>query len=177
MREESIVIYPFEEVKITKYQGMYQVNEHAYVRLSGEIPFNRKDEYMELGRTQQRVKIKAVMQQRECNLFYGVLMEFREEIKGGVCTVEMLLKSGTILMDYKEKTRSFQSGSLTYGEVLDICNQGYESVKKFMTVAQEKSIERFIMQHHETDWKYVKRLASMNHTVVVPECYAKGVKY
>lgn len=89
----------------------------------------------------------------------------------------MILKSGTVLMDYQEKMRSFQSESLTYRELLDICNEDYDSAVKIMTVAKEKTIDQFIMQYRETDWSFVKRLASMNHTVVVADCSAKGERY
>lgn len=177
MREESIVIYPFEELKIEEYRGFEQINEHACAKVAGQIPFDKRDEYMQLGRNQVWVRVVAVMEKYEKVLFYGVIENMREEIKGGTCRMELVLKSGTVLMDYQEKVRSFQSESLTYENLLDICNEGYDSVTKIMTVAIEKSINQFIMQYHETDWSFVKRLASMNHTVVVADCYTKGGKY
>ena len=177
MREERIVIHPFEALKIEEYQGFEQINEHAYTKVAGQVPFDKKEEYMQLGRNHTWVRVAAVAQQRERILFYGVLESMREEIKGASCRMELVLKSGTVLMDYQEKMRSFQSESLTYGELLDICNEGYDSAAKTMTVAKEKTIDQFIMQYHETDWEFIKRLASMNHTAVIANCSAKGEKY
>lgn len=38
-----------------------------------------------------------------------------------------------------------------------------------MTTAKEKETNRFIMQYQETDWNFIKRLASINHTVVMAD--------
>lgn len=80
-------------------------------------------------------------------------------------------------MDYKKKTRSFQSADLTYDKLIDTCNKGYEHSARIMTVARGKAINQFIMQYQETDWSFIKRLASMNHTVVVADCSTLGEKY
>lgn len=42
MREERIVVHPFEQLKIESYQSVEEVNEHAYIKMSGQIPFKRK---------------------------------------------------------------------------------------------------------------------------------------
>lgn len=42
MREERIMIHPFEELKIEEYHGLQQINKHAYVRLAGLIPFEKR---------------------------------------------------------------------------------------------------------------------------------------
>ena len=49
MREEQIIVRPFDELKVESYQGLKQVNEHGYVKLSGIIPFEKKEEYLSLG--------------------------------------------------------------------------------------------------------------------------------
>lgn len=40
MREERIIIRPFEELRITEYYGIKQVNEHAQVKLKGRFPLS-----------------------------------------------------------------------------------------------------------------------------------------
>lgn len=46
-----------------------------------------------------------------------------------------------------------------------------------MTEAKGKTIGRFIMQYKETDWEFIKRLASKNHVAVFADCSVKGENY
>lgn len=170
MREERIMIHPFEELKIEEYHGLQQINEHAYVRLAGLIPFEKKDEYMQLGTSQTWVQVAAVTpEEGENALLCGVVEKMRLEVKGGTCRMELPLRSGTVLMDSQKKIRSFQSFGIPYSRILDICEPQYNDAGKDMTTAKEKETNRFIMQYQETDWNFIKRLASINHTVVMAD--------
>lgn len=177
MREERMIIRPFEELRIIEYCGKMQVNEHAQAEIKGQIPFGKIKEYMELGKQQTWVQVVTVSQSVEHILFYGILNEMQLEVKNGTCIMSLSLRSGTSLMDYKKKTRSFQSADLVYGELLDTCNKGYAHSARIMTVGKGQKIGQMIMQYQETDWGFIKRLASMNHTVVVADYSTMGEKY
>lgn len=41
MREDYIIVHPFEEMRVEEYQGVQQLNEHAVVSLAGYIPFGK----------------------------------------------------------------------------------------------------------------------------------------
>lgn len=177
MREERLTIYPFEDMQIQNYKSIQEANVHARAEVSGYIPFGRKEDYLEAGKKRTWVKVAAVSDEGETILFYGIMEQLRLEIKAGVCMVKMDLCSGTRLMDIRERTRSFQDKALTYSDVLDICGNEYKDMKRIMAEAKEKTIDRFIMQYHETDWEFIKRLAAMNHTAVFADCETKGEKY
>ncbi|MDE7477111.1 MAG: hypothetical protein K2M91_04025 [Lachnospiraceae bacterium] len=177
MREERIMVRPFEELRVEDYEGLKQVNEHGYVKLTGMIPFEKKEEYLGLGREQTWVRVTALSGDIQHILFYGIVQSLKVHVSGRTCRMELVLYSGTLLMDYKEKIRSFQASSLTYDDLLDVCSQGYDSAKGRMTVGEGKKIGQLIMQYQETDWDFIKRLASMNQTVITPSCTEKGEKY
>lgn len=176
MREERIVVHPFEQLKIESYQSVEEVNEHAYIKMSGQIPFKKKDEYMYKGESNPWVRVIAVANKKEHTLLYGIIENIRMEIKNKTCRMELVLRSGTVQMDCRERMRSFQSESLTYSEVLDICNQNYNA-DGIMSVAKGTAINRFIMQYQETDWNFIKRLASINQTVVIADSSARTSRY
>ena len=73
MREEQIIVRPFDELKVESYQGLKQVNEHGYVKLSGIIPFEKKEEYLSLGREQTWVRVTALADDIQHILFYGIV--------------------------------------------------------------------------------------------------------
>lgn len=177
MREEQIIIRPFEEFKVIDYHGFMQVNEHAQAELKGQIPFENMKEYIQLGKQQTWVQVVTVSQGSEYILFYGILYEMQLEVRNGTCIMSLTLRSGTLLMDYKKKIRSFQSADLSYGELLDTCNKEYEHSARIMTVAKGQTIGQLIVQYQETDWNFIKRLASMNHAVVVADYSTLGEKY
>lgn len=177
MREERIIIWPFEAFKVIEYRGFMQVNEHAQAEVKGQIPFENMEEYLKLGKQKTWVQVVAVSQSNEHILFYGILNEMQLEVKNGTCIMSLSLCSGTSLMDCNKKIRSFQSADLVYGELLDTCNKGYDHSARIMTVAKDQKIGQLIMQYQETDWSFIKRLASMNHTVVVADCTTLGEKY
>ena len=177
MREERIIVRPFEELQVEDYEGLKQVNEHGYAKLTGMIPFEKKEEYLRFGREQTWVRVTALSGDIQHILFYGIVQSLKMHISGRTCRMELVVYSGTLLMDYKEKIRSFQASGLTYGDLLDVCSQGYDSAQGRMTVGEGKKIGQLIMQYQETDWAFIKRLASMNQTVITPDCTAKGEKY
>ncbi|MDE6365480.1 MAG: phage baseplate assembly protein V [Lachnospiraceae bacterium] len=177
MREEKITIRPFEELQVEHYEGLKQVNVHGYVKVTGTIPFDRKEEYLGLGREQTWVRITAVSGDIHHILFYGILESMKLHVSGQTCTMELVVYSGTLLMDHRERIRSFQASSLTYRDLLDVCGQGYEDARARMTVGEGRKIGQLIMQYQETDWAFVKRLASMNQTVIMPSCTEPGEKY
>lgn len=177
MRVETITVHPFDDLRLLEYQGSKEVNEHSVLFLKGIIPFEKKEAYLDQGRRQIWVKVTAQAEAEQTCLFYGIIETIRVKEENGFCVMELDLRSGTFLMDFDKKTRSFQDNSMTYGELLDICKRSYEQNGKLMTIAEEKPIGQFIMQYQETDWEFIKRLASQNHTAVVPACDIRGVKY
>lgn len=128
------------------------------------------------GESNPWVRVIAVANKKEHTLLYGIIENIRMEIKNKTCRMELVLRSGTVQMDCRERMRSFQSESLTYSEVLDICNQNYNA-DGIMSVAKGTAINRFIMQYQETDWNFIKRLASINQTVVIADSSARTSRY
>lgn len=177
MREERLEVHPFEELRIEHYEGMKQINEHAYSKIEGYIPFSKKDEYIEMGKRQVWVQVIAASGDMRRILFCGVISEMRLEVKNGTCKMELVLQSGTSLMDWRKRTRSFQEAGYTYDYLLDICQKDYEDASRIVTEGKEKQIGNFLMQYKETDWEFIKRLASMNHTIVIADCAVKGEKF
>ncbi len=177
MREERLIMRPFEDLEILDYKSIQEVNEHARAVVSGRIPFQRRWDYMQVGKRQTWVQVVAISEGEEYILFYGLIEQLQIIISDETCTVDLNLCSGTQLMDYEEHIRSFQKEDLTYSSLLNICAQGYEEPARIMTEGNGRIIPHFIMQYQETDWEFIKRLAAMNHTVIFADCSTRGEKY
>ncbi len=177
MREERLLVHPFEDMQILDYTSVQQENEHARARIRGMIPFDKKDRYADTARKELWLQIVALSAQGEEILFYGIADHVRIEVRSGTAMMDVSVSSGTLLMDIQRHTRSFQDEEFTYGDLLDICNEEYPEAGKIMTEGKGRKIPHFIMQYQETDWSFIKRLASMNKAVVFADCFTKGEKY
>lgn len=178
MRTERIEVEPFGELRVTDYQGVKQVNEHGSVRITGEIPSNRLEEYIKIARNTKSVKITALEMNGESQtLIFGYLTIFDIIVENGVAVMTLEVKTGTCQMERLKHTRTFQDTSITYRTILETCNQSYNNANMIMTCGKERPIPEFIVQYKESDWSFIKKLASYLHTVVVPDTQTGGVKY
>lgn len=177
MSEIRVVVKPFEMISIIEYMGIQQINEHGYVKLSGLIQENSKNEYIQKALEETWVHILQYDDNTEKVLFCGILMEFNIQTEGNSSIIELLINTGTRLMDYKSHIRSFQEVGYTYKQIADLCNKGYEHTGMIMTEGGDSLVESFIMQYEETDWAFLKRVASSLNTVLVPSYITEGEKY
>ena len=178
MRENRIVINPFGVISLLDYKGMQQANEHGYVELSAMIRNEQKDTYLAQARENTWVEVLAYGENDQKNtLFCGILTEFCIHEEGEVPILHLRLETGSRLMDYEQHTRSFQKESYSYKEIAEVCNEGYTDAGMIMPEGREKTAGQFIMQYRETDWNFLKRMASCLNTVVIPASNVKGVKY
>lgn len=177
MREEYLRIESFEEFHVTDCKGKQEVNEHMRYRFQGIIPIGKMKEYAAKGAEECRGHVFAIGEHGREDWLCGVVEDIQLDVAGQTCMMQMTLVSGTILMDIRKHTRTFQSSTLMYHQLLDTCNSAYEKSGKIMTVGKDRQIGQMVVQYQETDWEFVKRLASQNQTVVVADTETWGSKY
>lgn len=178
MKENMIVLEPFELLSVTDFSGIQQVNSHGKVNLTGLIQAEKRAEYLKKATKETWIKISITNEEGETIPFFnGILEQLKIETNGGVCVLSLTALTGTALMDFEYHLRSFQRPGLTYKEVIDTCNEGYFQSAAIMTEGQGVELPHLYMQYRESDWEFLKRLASSLHTIIVPSCKTKGVKY
>ncbi|MDY5435693.1 hypothetical protein [Peptostreptococcus porci] len=178
MRADRIEIEPFCELVVIDYKGLSAVNEHGEVKVTGDIPIEKMHEYMSQAKDITLVKIIAVeMNGNRHILIYGYLVECSIKKEGDVAVMDILVKTGTYQMDRSKHIRTFQNEDITFSEVLNHCNESYINSDVILISGKGQQIPEFIVQYQESDWKFVKRLASYLNTVVVPDMKTGGVKY
>lgn len=178
MKDMRIQVNPFEMLSVLEYTGCQEVNEHGTVFISGIIESEKKETYLRKAAQETWVQVYAYDEEdRENILFYGRLTNFKIREEGGGCVIELLLYTGTKRLDYETHIRTFQRGGYSYQEITEQINSKYQDADIIMTVGKGSSIPGFMMQYEETDWQFLKRLASTLNTVLVPDCGVEGEKY
>ena len=177
MKAERILTEPFEFVQIIKCEIQKAVNEHGYAILKGYISPDREEQYLLMAGEQTEVTIRAVEDEKESRQIYcGIVEDMKIIHENALCLMELRIVPYTYLMDLKPVRRSFQLPSMTYQEVLDCVAGQYQSGHALMNIGAGTAIGEPIVQYQETDWEFVKRLASHFHGVVVPGYASSGVK-
>ena len=175
---QIIKVKPFEISALLDYQGFQEPNEHGRAVLTGRIREDKAEEYQSAAVKTTWVDLWVVGEsEKEELLFSGVLS--RMEIQKGFheCIMVLELVTGTILLEDKEHFRSFQSDNLTYGDLVEACNAGYDHAASIMTVGRNEKIPHLIMQNHVSDWRFLRRLCRMKGSVLVPSYIGHGAKY
>ncbi|MFC2695724.1 MAG: hypothetical protein ACFN4U_01640 [Candidatus Absconditicoccaceae bacterium] len=93
----------------------------------------------------------------------GVIKELQiNETASGALTVEITAISKSVLLDRIPRYRSFQDPTLTYSAIAEEINGNYGTNDgKIVNVGEDMQIvPRMTIQYNETDWEYLKRIAS-----------------
>ncbi len=143
-------------------------NDHASIRLSGIVPDEAGDRVLLQALGDSRMEVWT----GENMLFSGVLREVRITHEGSGYDVEVEGCSASKSLDYGKKKRTFQKTDLTYKEVMQSVLG--ESGAKLIYTAEERKIRKPLYQIEETDWEFVRRLASHLGTAVFPSVLSAG---
>ncbi|WP_027624794.1 contractile injection system protein, VgrG/Pvc8 family [Clostridium lundense] len=174
----DILVAPYKFQKITKLKITREVNEHARLYISGIIDEENADKYVETADAETNIALSLKDEKNSVtNVFQGVVTNIQVNANREVRTLEVEALSRTFLMDIKKKSRTFQNENLSYKDVLNIVNSGYSNIKMSDKIANGTKIDKFIVQYKETDWEFIKRLASHFNVPVVSECQLENIRY
>lgn len=176
MRAVRMETEPFEFVNILDLNCKREVNCHGVLRMSGLIRQEKEQEYLEMAGKETWVNVSAISESGEKTCFFhGILtgLWIKRDDQVSVLTVE--IKTGSFLLDIEKHTRSFQDSGFLYAEVIRTCLDP-ASGKVIMLEKKEETTGRSLLQYHETDWEFMKRLASYAGTVLIPEDITLGKK-
>ncbi len=178
MREQKIIVEPFEFLDILQCSGEIGGNFHGCMKVRGHIRADKEKGYLELLSNEIWATVKVSDENsRSMVLFAGIITEAGIEVENGLKILDLTIKTGSFLMDLVEHTRTFQDKSTYFRKVLDKLTSEYSSGKCIMSTGKEKQINRFLCQYQETDWEFAKRLGSYCDSVLYPNYAGHGEKF
>ncbi|MCI9254070.1 MAG: hypothetical protein HFI58_04420 [Lachnospiraceae bacterium] len=178
MKVEKIVVSYFNFISIEKLEINQAVGEHAAALLRGSIQDEDVEKYRILLMEKIWVKIEAEDEGGEKRiLMTGIIAGFSLERLQHIYVLELVLKSGTFLMDGRQHFRSFQDGNLTFLDVMKMVNSGYACETGIIAENSLNAGIDFLLQYSETDWEFIKRIASRFGIAVTPSVVQEGIFY
>ncbi|MBD5465423.1 MAG: hypothetical protein HDR22_06340 [Lachnospiraceae bacterium] len=162
--------YPIQtvcELEITR-----KLNEHGRVFVKGILREEEGARCIHRVGSQDPIAVYGVNGPEETLLFSGVVTELDVCYQDCTYYVEMKGLSWSSLLDYEEKSRSFQDKGMSYAALLQQVMKDYPgSMFVNKTKPSGQSIGQFILQYRETDWEFCKRLATHFQTQLVADIF------
>ncbi|MFD3260886.1 hypothetical protein ACE3MQ_20025 [Paenibacillus lentus] len=107
----------------------------------------------------------------ETKIFSGLIANVQTKHHNGIYSIELEAISGTSRLDAQKRRRSFQNKNMTYGELVKSVLKTYAGYDVIQLIGENKLIGEPIIQYDETDWEFLKRMASHLQSVVFSDIY------
>lgn len=169
---------PFQPQLIERLQITRMINDHAYLQISGVLPEEQGAKCIGKTMDQEPIVIHQLDEQGQSvrRLFHGIVMRLSVHCTRGVYMFELEAASHSYQMDSKVKKRSYQDIHRTYDDLVTTLVRKYRYGDAIDTVSNHTKLDAFVLQYEETDWAFLKRLASRFGSVLVPEVTAASPK-
>lgn len=174
---EFVGIYPIQHIEHLHIER--NLNDHAFLRIRGIFPEGEKARSIQMEGASESVEViqKDEHGKRLRTLFHGKITHVNLNTVRDIYYIEIEAVSHTIQLDIKPITRSFQDRNLTYEKLQRHILSKYEGSDIIDTVSQNTKLREFTLQYRETDWAFLKRMASRFGGVLVPEIAAETPKF
>jgi hypothetical protein len=156
-----------------------KIGDHTELILQGVV---REESHQQLISVNTMTDLQIQYGEELKNLFYGIVTHIDIQVRtsGGEKYQELYCeaKSYSCLMDRVKKCASFQKTTATYKEIVKYIVKDYEESNYILSPqATDKTVKRYIVQYNETDWEFIKRMASSLKLPLVASHITKGAKF
>lgn len=172
MKERIICIEDFPFHNFMEITVLQSANQHMRAKFVGIIDSDFAADCGERGLYSKIVSVQVYDEdKKKCTWLNGIVEDFQISACGDVYTLSLEMVSYSKKSDIKKHTRTFQDSSLTYEDVISILENGSgeDRLEVLIQNNQKKMpIDTFLVQYEETDWDFLKRLASRCHSHLFP---------
>lgn len=155
-------VSPFAVEGIVEMKVEQALNQHAAMYLKGIIPKENGD----LGVMDTDDSTVITVSDQDGVIFSGLVQDIRASFEGQVYYLEVWAVSFSIKADTDVISRSFQDAGMSYQQIGDLM-AGENSLSMSMEAAS-LSVNHLLLQYQETNWEFLKRIASHNQSVLLP---------
>ncbi|WP_268625613.1 contractile injection system protein, VgrG/Pvc8 family [Paenibacillus alvei] len=172
------VVWAHDIQRIHELRIEKRVNEHARLHMRALLAEERGDRDIEAYDYGKSVKVEQLGDDGSVvrTLFCGQVMTRTIQAERSVYVLTLEAISWSYELDVRPKSRSFQREHTTYEDVLERVLKDYARSDSIDTASEGSTLGSFTLQYEETDWSFLKRMASRLGTVLVPEITAESPK-
>lgn len=158
----KFTVSPFELERILELKMEKKMNDHAMMYIRGVLKDGEKDSAV--AAVSEETQIQCQVDGK--TIFSGIIQNINVTCTDTVYYLEASVVSNTILLDVCPMQRSFQEKDQEFKAIADYVIK--DAGAKMQFHAPAKKVENIILQYNETDWDFMKRLASHSNSVLIP---------
>ncbi len=155
-------VSPFALEGIVEMKVEQSLNHHAAMYLKGIVPKENGDS----GVMDTDDSTVVTVSDQDGVIFRGLVQNIRASFQGEVCYLEVWAASFSVKADTDVLSRSFQDGGMNYQQIGEL--MAGENGLSLSMEASALSVNNLLLQYQETNWEFLKRIASHNHSVLLP---------
>ncbi|AZK48579.1 hypothetical protein [Paenibacillus lentus] len=161
---------PYDLSTVRSFRIVRKFNDHARCYISTTMSEEQADLCLRNGTYRDSLLIRKSTEQGNDYLFAGGISNIDIQMEDGIPHVTIEGLSRTYEMDRHLESRSFQNKYLTYTDLIrQIANLYPGGDAQNEATSPEATIGQLIVQYEETNWQFLKRLASRIGTVILPD--------
>ncbi|UED73889.1 late control protein [Brevibacillus sp. DP1.3A] len=169
-------VWPYGPIRLDQLEFVHQTGTHAKLTITGIVPEDKEDEIINRAGTHDPIELYKVEGGQKQPIFMGRLDHVEIKVVRDIHYVTIKAVSHTYALDMSVKIRSFQEVNRLYRDVVDEIMSVYHGGDVIDQAFDERQQGNFIMQYEETDWTFLKRIASHVGAVLVPDLSAHKVR-
>ncbi|WP_268625026.1 contractile injection system protein, VgrG/Pvc8 family [Paenibacillus alvei] len=175
---DIILISPYDIQTITELHITQRFNEHAKLHLTAIVKEESADSCIGMATTQDNICVQQKLPDGQVRtLFQGLPSHLEIRAVHGIYYLELEALSYTWNMDILRRKRSFQNPNLLYADLVESVIAPYTRADVIDLASGTTQLEHMVLQYEETDWQFLKRMASHFGAVLLAEPTATAPKF
>ena len=168
----------FQNIKIegVKYSKLVSLNisqevgNHAYAAMELEVDKATGLDYIKRADEGAEIYIKTSAEGQKDTLFVGCVIATGLNEMSDYSVLNIKAASYSYRLDIQKKNKTFQNTTATYGDLMTSAAGKNAMIKVDMS---DKATGNLVMQYEETDWSFIKRMASQLKASVFADINSK----
>lgn len=173
----DLLVQPYAFEHVLDMELHKQPGEHARFRIRGVISEKNLDQYVERADEDEQIEVRLKDEDNNIPLFQGMVTDISVRAVNGVRELSIEAISATFRMDIEKRRRSFQNTGQSYSQLFTQITSAYGGAEVVDSASGGAAIGELVVQYLETDWAFVKRVASRLHAPLLPISMQPGLKY
>ena len=181
LKEEKILNQGGVIVEEIEYEQLYNlrikkgINKHDRLYISGMISDKQRDKYIKSTTVGNPITVK--IKETGVVIFKGLVEEIKLTTRKNDYFIKIYGLSETYNLDIKKKSFSFQETGISYKKLINKVVKSYSKVDCKDKASEGANKENLLLQYQETDWEFLKRIASRFNTGLVPDSSGEGIRF
>lgn len=171
------LVAPYKIKTLTDLKIIKKINDHGTIFFTGIISEEEKASYIEMTDLKKEIEVNELENNSEVRtLFKGTVTHVEIKALRDIYYMEVEGISHSYEMDITLKSKSFQKSDMCYEDLVKKVISNYQGADFIDMASKGKKLEKFKMQYNETDWQFLKRMASNLNTALVVDCTSSKPK-